>query len=66
MTALAPEATSLVDPEFLATGDPFPLWRWMRDHDPVHRHPPGEYPGFWSLTRYEDIKSVYRDARVFG
>ncbi|HCU50844.1 MAG TPA: cytochrome P450 [Micromonosporaceae bacterium] len=38
----------------------------MRAHAPVHWHPPGELPGFWSLTRYEDIRAVYRDHRVFS
>src|SRR6185437_5847566 len=56
----------LVDAEFHATGDPHALWRQMRERAPVHWHPPAELPGFWSLTRYEDIRTVYRDPRVFS
>ncbi|MET8969927.1 cytochrome P450 [Streptomyces hydrogenans] len=62
----APPTARLVDPELYATGDPYPIWRWMRDHDPVHRHEAGEYPGFWSVTRYDDVRAVYQDARVFS
>ncbi|MFF0568468.1 cytochrome P450 [Streptomyces sp. NPDC004041] len=66
MNVLAPEGVSLVDPELYATGDPHPVWRWMRDHDPVRRHEAGEYPAFWSVTRYEDVRTVYQDAKVFS
>ncbi|GGS10001.1 cytochrome P450 [Streptomyces sp. JS01] len=66
MNVLAPETVSLVDPELYATGDPHPVWRWMRDHDPVRRHEAGEYPAFWSVTRYEDVRTVYQDAKVFS
>jgi cytochrome P450 len=56
----------LVDTEFHATGDPHALWRWMRLNAPVQWHPPGALPGFWSLTRYEDIRGVYRDPQTFS
>ncbi|MFB6809180.1 cytochrome P450 [Streptomyces sp. NPDC056387] len=66
MTVLAPESVNLVDPELYATGDPHPVFRWMRDNDPVRWHGATEYPGFWSITRYDDIRAVYGDARVFS
>jgi len=31
--------------------DPYPVYRWLRDHDPVYRHPDGWYA--WS--RHEDV-----------
>lgn len=66
VTSAALLTTRLVDPELYATGDPFQTWRWMREHSPVHWHPPGEFPGFWSLTRYEDVRAVYRDPETFS
>ncbi|MGW1230535.1 cytochrome P450 [Streptomyces sp. NPDC001478] len=56
----------LVDPELYSRGDPFSQWSWLRANDPVHWHRPGELPGFWSLTRYEDIRTAYRDAETFS
>ncbi|MDI5936646.1 MULTISPECIES: cytochrome P450 [unclassified Micromonospora] len=56
----------LVDPAFHASGEPHAVWRWMRENAPVHWHPPSELPGFWSLTRYDDIRQVYRDPLVFS
>jgi cytochrome P450 len=57
----------LTDPELYSNGDPYAAWRWLREHDPVHWHPPaGEYPGFWALTKYEDVRAAYRDPAAFS
>ncbi|MEU0520247.1 cytochrome P450 [Streptosporangium sp. NPDC006007] len=66
MNVLVPEPTSLVNPGFYGTGGPHSVWRRMREHDPVHWHEPAQYPGFWSLTRYDDIRAASCDARVFS
>ncbi|MFF2025125.1 cytochrome P450 [Streptomyces sp. NPDC058171] len=57
---------NLVDPGLYSHGDPFTQWRWLRANDPVRWHPPAELPGFWSLTRYEDVRTSYRDAETFS
>lgn len=66
MTATTTSHTRLTDPELHATGDPHAVWRHLRENDPVHWHPPTDLPGFWSLTRYEDIRAVYRDPQAFS
>src|SRR4051812_32482032 len=52
---------NLTDPMLYSHGDPYTQWRWLRAHDPVHWSPPGEFPGFFSLTRYADVRAAYRD-----
>jgi cytochrome P450 len=42
--------------------DPFPYYRALREHDPVHRMPDGAY----LVTRWRDCDTVYRDAHVFS
>ena len=42
--------------------DPFPVYRALREHDPVHRMPDGSY----FLTRYEDCAAVYRDPATWS
>jgi cytochrome P450 len=42
--------------------DPFPYYRALREHDPVHRMPDGAY----LITRWRDCDAVYREARVFS
>ncbi|MGI5182535.1 cytochrome P450 [Dactylosporangium sp. CA-152071] len=70
MSAIVDTATppriNLVDPGLYRAGDPFAQWRWLRANDPVHRHEATEYPSFWALTRYDDIKAVFRDAETFS
>jgi cytochrome P450 len=40
--------------------DPYPVWRWLRDNDPVHRTAQRS----WLLTRYDDCASALRDRRL--
>ena len=47
------------DPGFLA--DPFPLYRRLRDEDPVHWSPRLKA---WVVTRYEDVKRICLDATM--
>jgi cytochrome P450 len=61
-----PPHINLVDPELYSHGDPFVQWRWLRANDPVYWHPPADLPGFWSLTRYEDVRTAYRDSETFS
>ena len=40
--------------------DPYPFYKQLREQDPVHWD---EEMGFWVLTRYDDIASLYTDDR---
>ncbi|WP_427917228.1 cytochrome P450 [Streptomyces sp. cg40] len=40
--------------------DPYPLYRALREADPVHWNP----PGFHFLTRYRDVHALLRDPRL--
>lgn len=50
--------TRLQDP--VVRADPYPFYAQLRSEDPVHWD---EDLGFWVLTRFEDISSVYLDPR---
>jgi cytochrome P450 len=49
-----------LEPRFL--DNPYPLYRALREHDPVHRMPDGSY----FLSRYDDCVAVYRDAGTWS
>jgi hypothetical protein len=57
---LAPVASpvDLADPQLRA--DPYPTWRRLRRHDPVHRTAQGP----WLVTRYDDCAALIRDHRL--
>jgi cytochrome P450 len=42
--------------------NPYPVYAWLRAHEPVRHMPDGSY----FLTRYADIVAVYRDALTFS
>ncbi|MCH1492507.1 MAG: cytochrome P450 [Luminiphilus sp.] len=48
-----------MDPQLLA--DPYPIFQWMREEDPIHRSD----LGFWVMTRHEDCRHVLID-KTFG
>jgi cytochrome P450 len=56
----------LTDPECFAKQDPHPLFKRLRAEDPIHWTTGRISRGFWSLTRYEDVLAVYRDAATFS
>ncbi|MEV5575417.1 cytochrome P450 [Spirillospora sp. NPDC052269] len=57
---------NLTDPATYAAHDMPALWRRLRADDPVHRHPEtASGPGFWVLSRYEDVAAVLKDDERF-
>src|SRR3954471_16622562 len=56
----------LLDPGSFAHGQPHEQFRWLRENDPVFQHPEPEGPGFWAVTRYDDVKTVGRDPVTFS
>ena len=46
------------EPSFVE--DPYPHWRELREHDPVHQTP----IGFWLLLRHEDVLRFVRDSAL--
>lgn len=47
--------------------DPFPMYRALRDRDPVHRVADTERgPGYWVLSRFHDVHAAAVDAATFS
>jgi len=50
-----------------AWGDPFAMYRALRDHDPVHHVPDnGEGRDYWVLSRFEHVLAAAVDAATFS
>ncbi|MEV6162549.1 cytochrome P450 [Streptomyces sp. NPDC052052] len=60
------DSVDLVAPGTFTGSDLSAYWRRLRRERPVHWHPEAEgRPGFWVVSRYEDVMTVYRDARNY-
>jgi cytochrome P450 len=62
----------LSDPASFVAGVPHETFRWLRENDPVHWQeetgasgtPKG--PGYWALTRFEDVAHVSKHSEIFS
>ncbi len=45
--------------------DPWPMYRWLREHDPVHRVD-REDDDYYVLARHADVLAALRDAETFS
>lgn len=55
----------LDDLELFVSGDPHAAWTWLRRHAPVHWNATAD-GGYWALTRYADVTSVYLDPATYS
>lgn len=56
----------LLSPARFAAGHPHDQYDWLRANDPIHWHKEPDGPGFWAVTRYEDVWTVDRDFQNFS
>jgi cholest-4-en-3-one 26-monooxygenase len=69
VVTMAPEI-NLVDPDtYRLSGAPHDQFAWLRAHAPVFWHADGGgegWPGFWAVTRHEDVAHVSRHPEIFS
>jgi hypothetical protein len=56
----------IVHPDAYLAGVPHAQFALLRREAPVFRHREANGPGFWALTRHEDIARVARDPATFS
>jgi cholest-4-en-3-one 26-monooxygenase len=56
----------LTNPDHFVSGTPHAWFRALRAQDPVHWQPEADGPGFWCVTKYEDLKHVSRNPELFS
>lgn len=64
MTVSTLDSIDLSDPELYASGDPHAVWTYLRANAPVFFQKHGYGPGFWAVTRYDDIVALSSDRRL--
>jgi cytochrome P450 len=63
------DSVDLADPAVWDDGPPYELFARMQREAPAHFSPQHNLPGeggFWSITRFDDVRAVSRDHRTFS
>jgi cytochrome P450 len=60
------EEVDLLDHDRFAEREPWDEFDLLQREAPVFRHPEPDGPGFWAVTRYEDVLAVLRDPETFS
>jgi len=60
------EDVDLLDPDVFRGGQHHEMFEVLRREDPVYFHAEPDGPGFWCITRHEDLIAVNRDYEVFS
>ena len=61
----APQIDLIATSSF-ADGHPWQQYAWLRANDPVHWHPEADGPGFWAITKYDDVRTISRQPKTFS
>src|SRR4051794_28069858 len=56
----------LIDPGVFIRGVPHEWFTYLRANEPVWRHPEPDGPGFWVVTKHEDVIAVGHDSDLFS
>jgi cholest-4-en-3-one 26-monooxygenase len=57
---------NLLSRDIFTEGVPHDWFTYLRKNAPVYRHPEPDGPGFWVITKHEDVGIVGRDAKTFS
>ena len=56
----------LWNPDSFAAGHPHAQYDWLRANDPVHFQEEPNGPGYWAITRFQDVYEVDRNFQAFS
>lgn len=56
----------LVNPDLYLDGVPRDYFRWLRDNDPVAWHEEADGPGYWVLSRFDDVVAANRNWELYS
>ncbi len=58
---------NLLNPDRFVQGVPHEWFTYLRQHAPIYKHPePNGGPGFWVVSRYDDVVAINRDGQTFS
>ncbi|MGB0100586.1 MAG: cytochrome P450 [Nocardioides sp.] len=62
--SVLPSSRTVLDPyDYTFQDDPYPVYAWLREHEPLHHNPELD---LWALTRHEDIAGALRSEGTYS
>lgn len=65
MTATTGDRINLMDLQPFIRGRENEQFAYLREHEPIHWNDEADGPGFWSVTRYQDVMDVLGAPEIF-
>jgi len=56
----------LLDPDRFVQAVPHEWFTWLRHNAPIYKHAEPGGPGFWVITKYNDVVEVNRDGQTYS
>ena len=56
----------LKDPDLYLRDEHHTVFRKLRAEEPVYWNPEADGPGFWSITRYDDVEQISKNPKLFS
>ena len=66
MTVTQASDIDLLDRDRFRQDIPHEWFTWLRANEPVYHHPEPDGPGFWVITKHDDVMTCNRDAGTFS
>ncbi len=63
---LSLDDVDLLDHDLFAEREPWDVFELLQREAPVFLHPEPDGPGFWAITKYDDVLAVLRDTATFS
>jgi cytochrome P450 len=60
------QEVKLHDPVLFREGSPIEVINYLRENEPVHWTEETDGPGYWAVTRYDDIKAIELDSETYS
>ena len=57
---------NLLSRDIFTSGVPHEWFTYLRKNAPVYKHPEPDGPGFWVISKHDDVSHVGRDAKTFS
>ena len=57
---------NLLDRDAFTNGVPHDWFTYLRANHPIFKHPEPDGPGFWVVTKYDDVVTVGRDGATYS